>query len=99
MFAIGNLLYAAGTILDYILTIANWLIIIRALISWVNPDPYNPIVQILYKTTEPLLAPFRRFLPMYGVGLDISPIFALIFIWFLKLFLVRTVYGIAMRLG
>ena len=45
MFAISNLLYAVATILDYILTIANWLIIIRALISWVNPDPYNPIVR------------------------------------------------------
>ena len=99
MFAIGNLLYAVATIADYILTIANWLIIIRALISWVNPDPYNVIVQFLYKFTEPLLAPFRRLIPAYTVGLDISPIFALIFIWFLKLLLVRTLFGIAMRLG
>jgi len=99
MFAIGNLLFALATIFDYILTIANWLIIIRALISWVNPDPYNPIVQFLYKVTEPLLAPFRRLLPAYSIGLDISPIFALIFIWFLKLFLVRTLFGIAMRLA
>jgi len=99
MFAIGNLIFALATILDYILTIANWLVIIRALISWVNPDPYNPIVQFLYKVTEPLLAPFRRLVPAYTTGLDISPIFALIFIWFLKLFLVRTLFGIAMRLG
>jgi YggT family protein len=98
MFALSNLLSAVATILDYILTIANWLIIIRALISWVNPDPYNPIVQFLYKTTEPLLAPFRKIIPVY-TGLDISPIFALIFIWFLKLFLVRTLMGFAMRLG
>jgi len=99
MFAVGNLVYAIATILDYILTIANWLIIIRALISWVNPDPYNPIIQFLYKTTEPLLAPFRRLIPTYTVGLDISPIFALIFIWFLKLFLVRTLFSVAMKLG
>ena len=99
MFAIGNLLFALATILDYILTIANWLIIIRALISWVNPDPSNVIVQFLYKVTEPLLAPFRRLIPAYTMGLDISPIFALIFIWFLKLFLVRTIFGLAMRLG
>ncbi len=99
MFAIGNLLSALATILDYILTIANWLIIIRALISWVNPDPYNVIVQFLYKVTEPLLAPFRRLIPAYTIGLDISPIFALIFIWFLKLFLIRTLFGLAMRLG
>ncbi|MFA4981216.1 MAG: YggT family protein [Candidatus Omnitrophota bacterium] len=99
MFAVGNLLFAVTTILDYILTIANWLIIIRALISWVNPDPYNVIVQFLTKTTEPLLAPFRRIIPAYSIGLDISPIFALIFIWFLKLFLIRTLFGIAVRLG
>ena len=99
MFVFGNFLLAITTILDYILTIANWLIIIRALISWVNPDPYNMIVQFLYKTTEPLLAPFRRLMPAYTIGLDISPIFALIFIWFLKLFLIRTLYGLAMRIG
>ena len=99
MFAIGNLLFSVATISDYILTIANWLIIIRALISWVNPDPSNVIVQFLYKVTEPLLAPFRRLIPAYTMGLDISPIFALIFIWFLKLFLVRTLFSMAMRLG
>jgi len=99
MFVAGNLIIAVATILDYALTIANWLIIIRALISWVNPDPYNVIVQFLYKTTDPLLAPFRRFIPAYAMGIDISPIFALLAIWFLKLFLVRTLYGIAMRLG
>lgn len=99
MFVLGNLITAVATILDYILTIANWLIIIRALISWVNPDPYNAFVRFLYKTTEPLLAPFRRLLPSYATGIDISPIFALLAVWFLKLFLVRTLYGIAMRMG
>ena len=99
MFVIGNLITALATILDYMLTIAGWLIIIRALISWVNPDPYNGLVQFLYKATEPLLAPFRRFIPAYSIGIDISPIFALLFLWFLKLFLVRTLFGVAMRMG
>lgn len=99
MFVFGNFISALAAILDYILTILNWLIIIRALISWVNPDPFNPIVRILYKTTEPLLVPFRRIIPMYTMGFDISPVFALIFIWFLKLFLVRTLFGIAVRMG
>ena len=99
MFVVGNFIGAIATIVNYILTIANWLIIIRALISWVNPDPYNPIVQFLYKTTDPLLEPFRRVIPMSRMGLDISPIFALLVIWFLKLFLVPTLYGIAMRMA
>ena len=99
MFAVGNLVYALATVVDFVLTIANWLIIIRALISWVSPDPHNPVVQFLYKTTEPLLAPFRKLIPTYSMGIDISPIFALIVIWFLKLFLVRTLFGLAMRLS
>lgn len=97
MFVLSNLISAMATILDHILTIANWLIIIRALVSWVNPDPYNPLVQFLYKTTEPMLAPFRKLFPIYGIGLDISPIFALLSIWFLKSFFIKTLYGIAMR--
>ena len=99
MFVLGNFIAALATILDYILTIANWLIIIRALLSWVNPDPYNVIVQFIYKVTEPLLAPFRRLIPAYSIGIDLSPIFALLAIWFLKLFLVRTLFSIAMRTG
>ena len=99
MFVFGNLIMALATISDYVLTVANWLIIIRALLSWVNPDPYNVIVQLLYKITEPILAPFRRLVPAYSIGIDLSPIFALMAIWFLKLFLVRTLFGIAMRLG
>ena len=99
MFVFSNLITAFATILDYILMAANWLIIIRALISWVNPDPYNVIVQFLYKVTDPILAPFKRILPGHLMGVDISPIFALLAIWFLKLFLVRTLLGIAMRMG
>ena len=99
MFVLGNFISAIATLLDFLLSIANWLIIIRALLSWVNPDPYNPIVRFLYAATEPMLAPFRRIFPVYNIGLDISPIFALMFIWFLKLFVIRTLYGIAMRIG
>ena len=99
MFVFGNFIMAIATILDYLLTALNWLVIIRALLSWVNPDPHNPIVQFLYRVTEPLLAPFRRLVPAYAIGIDISPIFALIFIWFIKLFVVRTLFSIAMRMG
>lgn len=99
MFVLGNLINSIATILDYLLTIANWLIIIRALSSWVSPDPHNLIIRFLYKATEPILSPFRRLFPLYTIGVDISPVFVLIFIWFLKLFLVRTLFGIAVRLG
>lgn len=99
MFVIGNFTFAVATILDFLLTVINWMIIIRALLSWVNPDPYNAIVQFLCKATDPLLAPFRRIMPMYSMGVDFSPIFALMFIWFAKLFVVRTLFGIAARMS
>jgi len=89
MFILSNLLSALANILDVILTIMYWLILIRALISWVNPDPYNPIVQFLYKTTEPILYPIRKLLPLnFRFGIDISPIIAFIAIFFLRSFLV-----------
>ena len=99
MFVFSNFLIAAAKILDIVLTILYWLILIRALISWVNPDPYNPIVQFLYKTTEPILYPIRRFLPLgLRFGIDISPIIAFLAIMFLKSFLVRTLIDLALKL-
>ena len=98
MYVLGNFITAVAVILGYIITILTWLIIIRAVISWVNPDPYNIIVQILHRVTEPILGPFRKILPMHNVGLDISPIIAILFLWFVKLFIVRTLIELAVRL-
>ena len=97
MFILSNLLVAVANVLNVLLTIAYWLILIRALISWVNPDPYNPIVQFLYKTTEPILYPIRKILPL-SFGIDISPIIAFLAIMFLRSFIVNTIMDLAMRL-
>ena len=85
--------------MDIVFSILYWLILIRALISWVNPDPNNFIVQFLYKTTEPILYPIRKILPL-GIrfGIDISPIIAFLAIMFLKSFLVRTLIDLALKL-
>ena len=100
MFILSNLLSAFAGILDIALNILYWLIIIRALVSWVNPDPYNPIVQFLNKTTEPILSPIRKLLPLnFRFGIDISPIIAILAVWFLRLFLVRTLIDLSSRLG
>lgn len=99
MFVISNLLVALAGVIRIILTIAYWLILIRALLSWVNPDPYNPIVQFLYKTTEPILYPIRKILPTnFRIGIDISPIIAFLLILFLRAFLVSTLYDLAIAL-
>lgn len=99
MFVMSNFLIAAARVLDIVFTLLYWLILIRALISWVNPDPYNPIVQFLYKTTEPILYPIRRLLPLgLKFGIDISPIIAFLLIMFLRSFLVKTLVDLALRL-
>ena len=97
MFVLGNFIVAIAQIIGVILTILTWIIIIRALISWVNPDPYNPIVQFLYRVTEPILMPIRRILPAMG-GFDLSPIVALVGIMFIRSFVVQTLIEFAMRL-
>jgi len=97
MFVLGNFIVAIAQIVGAILTILTWIIIIRALISWVNPDPYNSIVQFLYRVTEPILMPIRRILPAMG-GFDLSPIVALIGIMFIRSFLVQTLIEFGMRL-
>jgi YggT family protein len=95
MFIISNFLVAVSQILNVIISLLWWLIIIRALISWVNPDPYNPIVQFLYKVTEPFLMPFRRIIPAWRTGLDLSPVFAILALMFLRFFLVNSLIDLA----
>jgi YggT family protein len=99
MFILSNFLTAAAHVLEVLLTLLYWLILARALISWVNPDPFNPIVELLNKTTEPILYPIRKLLPFsLKFGIDISPIIAFLAIMFLKSFLVSTLVELAMRL-
>lgn len=94
----GNFLQAVAGVLDVILSIYMWIIIIAALISWVNPDPYNPIVRFLYRATEPVLRPIRRTLGTAIGGLDVSPIIAILVILFLRMFVIRSLIDIAARL-
>jgi len=97
MFVFGNLLSAIATVIDFILTAYMWVIIARAIISWVNPDPYNPIVKFLYSATEPVLYPIRRRLPM-GMGMDFSPLIVIAAIYFAKEFVVKTMVELSYRL-
>ena len=97
MFIPANLISAIAHILDVLLNILWWLVLIRALISWVNPDPLNPIVQFLEKVTEPILEPIRRRLPLnFRFGIDISPIIVILLIIFLKAFLIKSLFDLSM---
>src|SRR3972149_1588612 len=90
MYVWTNFISTVVEILDIVLTFYMYIIIARALISWVNPDPYNPIVQFLYRVTEPVLNPLRRLVPVWKLGIDLSPMIALLIIFFLKRFLIPT---------
>ncbi len=90
---------AVATVLDLGLNIYMWLIIARALLSWVNPDPYNPIVRFLYNVTEPLLSWLRRRVPVVFGGLDLSPLIIIAVIMFLRIFLVQTLHDYARMMG
>ena len=90
MFVMENFIVALAKIIDMGLTLYIWIIIGRAIISWVNPDPYNQIVVFLYRVTEPVMAPIRRLFPLRGLGIDISPIIVIMIIYFLQMFLVKT---------
>ncbi len=98
MFVLGNFIAAVARIVDIALTIYMWIIVIRAVLSWVNPDPYNPIVRLLYRVTEPVMSLVRRWIPLRGMGIDFSPVIILLAIVFLQSFLVPSLMQLAYSL-
>jgi YggT family protein len=98
MFIAGNILEGIATILDTVLWLYMWVIIIRALVSWVNPDPWNPIVQFLQRVTDPVLYQIRKRLGMGSMGFDFSPIIAILLIMFLQIAVVGSLKDLAIRM-
>jgi YggT family protein len=98
MFIAANFVGALAVVIDYALWLYLWIVIIRALISWVSPDPYNPIVRFLYSVTEPVLYRVRRLVPLYAGGIDFSPIIVFVAILFLQQFLVQSLHDLARSL-
>ena len=98
MFIMSNLLAAVAKVLDIALTIFMWIIIARAILSWVSPDPYNPIVRFINNITEPVLYQVRRRIPLSFGGMDFSPIIILLAVIFLQQFVVQSLQQFAMTL-
>jgi len=98
MFVMSNVLVGFATVLEYALSLYMWVIIARALISWVNPDPWNPIVQFLDRATEPVLSPIRRRLG-WRMGIDLSPLIAIMAITFLQYAVVQSLKDLALRMN
>jgi len=97
MFILGNLLIAVAKICDIVLTLYMYMIIASALISWVNPDPYNPIVRFLHRATDPVLDRIRSKMPYMG-GIDLSPLAIILAIYFMKTFIVASVMEMGFRI-
>jgi len=97
MFILVNFIIALANILDVVLTIYSFIIIIGAVLSWVNPDPYNPIVRFIYGITEPLLRPIRKLLRL-RLPIDLSPLILLLIIYFLQKFLVQSLIELGFKL-
>ena len=99
MFVLSNFINAVASLIDFVLSAYMWIIIGRAIISWVNADPYNPIVRFLHEVTEPLLYRIRRVLPSSFGGIDFSPMILIMAIIFLQSFLVPTLKRMAFAIG
>lgn len=99
MFVVSNFLIAIARILDIGLSLYMYIVIARAIISWVNPDPYNPIVRFLNSVTEPVLFRLRKRLPLFFGGMDFSPIVVILAIIFIQSFVVQSLVQMATRLG
>lgn len=98
MFVLGNLVNAFASLLGMVIWVYTWILIGRAVISWVNPDPYNPIVRFLYSATEPVLRRVRRVIPTVAGGIDFSPMILLLALFFLQEFLVQSLHDLARTL-
>ena len=90
MYAFGYFLLGLAKVIDYVLFFYMIVIIARAVLSWVNPDPYNPIVRFLYNITEPVLYRIRSRIPVFFGGIDFSPIVVILIIYFLQIFAVNS---------
>ena len=94
---LGNLLITLGRLLNFVLGLYIWLIIIRALVSWFNPNPYSQWIRLLIILTEPALRPIRRVLPA-NLGIDISPLIAIIILYFVKSFIASTILDLGVKI-
>ena len=99
MIVLGNLLRAIAVIFSQVLRIYTWVIFIAILLSWVSPDPFNPVVRFLRSATEPVFGWVRRHLPFAQVGMiDLSPIVVLILIQLIQMVLIQSLFDYAARM-
>lgn len=99
MFIVNYFFIALANVINLAIIAYIWILIARAILSWVSPDPYNPVVRFLYRVTEPVLRPVRERLSAFQLGLDFSPMIVILALYFVKEFLVPVLYRIATEIG
>jgi YggT family protein len=92
------LLNALAWVLDNLINLYILILVINALLSWVRPDPFNPIVRVLGTLSDFICDPIRRLIPMHSLGVDLSPIVAVLLLYFTKLFVVQSLHDLASRM-
>ena len=95
MLILANFFEAIAVVMDYALTFYMWIVVAGAVLSWVSPDPYNPIVRFINTATEPVFHQIRKRLPIVFGGLDLSPVIVILCIIFLQTFVVNSLHGLA----
>lgn len=99
MFVVGNLLEALALVVNVVLQLLMLVIFVNALLSWVRPDPSNPIVMTLDRISDMVCNPIRRLMPTNVSGIDFAPFIAMLLIWLVQLFVVNTLRDVALRMG
>ena len=98
MFVLGNLLEALAQVVYVVLQLLLLVIFVNALLSWVRPDPSNPIVMTLDRISDIVCSPIRRLLPTIVSGIDFAPFIAMLLIWLIQMFAVNTLRDVALRM-
>jgi YggT family protein len=98
MYVVGYFLKAVATVLNMVLWLYMWVIIARAVLSWVSPDPYNPIVRFIHNVTEPVMYRIRSKIPVSFGGIDFSPILVILLIYFLQIFVIQSIERFAISM-
>lgn len=95
MIVIATLIQALASILHTVINVYIWVVIISALLSFVRPDPYNPIVQVLYRLTTPVYAFIRKYIPTLIGGIDLAPLIVVLTLQFIDLFAIKLLFALA----
>jgi len=99
MFVLGNLLSASAAVLGIVLNLWSFVVVVSAILSWLPIDPYHPAASVIRRLSDVICDPIRRLVPMHSLGIDLSPLFAILLLQFTNQFVVESLRQLGARLG